>query len=137
MFLTSKEGGTCGESKLQVGASGFSECGLSRFVIRDIVHELKWDTQVPPIRYFSVHIALDAATEHHRAPRALGHQARHLHVRFLQVHPPRVRRCRCLLHLQDLAFDEVGYDARDELDYLGVAETCESGAGTPEDEVPA
>ena len=86
------------------------------------------------IRNLFPDFALPCATKHYRRPRALRHETRGLQIGLLQVDIPAItadirRSDECgallsnLVHLEDLALDEVVDYAGDELDDLAVAKT--------------
>ena len=99
------------------------------------------------------YLALLGPAEHDGGARALGHEAGRFEVRLLQVDVPALLADACgdeglalaraagvgagLAELEDLALDEVGDDARDELDDLVVAEARERGGRAAEEEVAA
>jgi hypothetical protein len=111
---------------------------------------LKGDAKVATvgIRNLFPDFALPCAAQHNRRPCAFRHETRRLQVGLLQVDIPAVaahiRRSdergallRNLVHLEDLALDEVVDDASDELDDLALAETGECRARPSQEEVPA
>jgi hypothetical protein len=132
------------DEKSRMSSTSWERVSLGK-VTRQTTH-LERDADVPAIGICGLlpDLALSAAPEHDGSAGALGHQGRGLEIRLPEVCAPPVlvRHLRVqidlaarALHLQNLAFGQVGDDARDQLDDLVVPESGERCAGSAEQKV--